>query len=211
MRVFGSLLAVAVAVLMVAGTSQAAETIRNPDLSTLYLLQRKFAHTAPPYEAMAQWDNAVKSADEFQKPVIAGRIVTALKARNASLDSVKRIVVNLMSTFSEYDTQYQEYNLDISDGTYISYYDGLGGEVRIALTNGTKAQVWKLNPSEAERVLNKNGRGRNTALVLTLFLLPSPPAVDGEPIVLNAKIIGYDVLADHSSARLGSVVVERTP
>ena len=211
MRVFGSLLTVAVAVLMVAGTSQAAETISNPDLSTLYLLQSKFAHTAPPYEAMAQWDSAVRSADEFQKPVIAGRTVTALKARNASLDGVKTIVVNLMTTFSEYDARYQEYDFDINDGTYISYSNGLGGDLRIALTNGTKAQIWKLNPTEAEQILHKNNGFRNVTLALTLLLLPSSSAVGGEPIVLKAKIVRYDVLGENSNVKLGDVAVERTP
>ncbi len=211
MRAFRSLISFVAAVVISAGASQAAETISNPDLSTLYLLQSRFAHVAPPYEAMAQWDNAVRSADEFQKPVITERIVTALKARNANLDGVKKIVVNLECTFSEYDTQYREYDLNIGDGTYIIYNSGFGGEVRIALTNGTKAQIWKLDPDDAERVLRKNGGGKNVMLVLTLLLLPSPPAVGGEPVVLNAKIVSYDILADNSNVKLGSVAVERAP
>ena len=137
--------------------------------------------------------------------------IARLKARNASLDGVKTIVVNLMTTFSEYDARYQEYDFDINDGTYISYSNGLGGDLRIALTNGTKAQIWKLNPTEAEQILHKNNGFRNVTLALTLLLLPSSSAVGGEPIVLKAKIVRYDVLGENSNVKLGDVAVERTP
>ena len=211
MRAFGLLLAGALAVLVSATASHAAEAINNPDSSTVFLLQYKYSHTPVPYEAMAQRDSAVRSADEFHKPEAVKQAVARLEARAASLEGVKRIIVNLASTFSEYDTQYHEYDVNLSDGTYIPYNNASGRELRIALTNGTKAQTWPLNPQEAEDVLRKNNGSRDATLVLTLLLLPSPPAVDGEPVVLNAKIVGYDVLAQFGNAKLGSVVVERAP
>ncbi len=209
MRAVGSLLAFVFAVLISAGASQAAEVVNNPDFSTVFFLQHKFAHTVPSYEATAQWDDTVRSADEFRKPAAIAQAVARLKARAASLDGVKRIVVNLMTTFADYDARYQEYDFNINDGTYIDYNNGLGGDVRIALTNGTKAQTWKLNPAEAEEILRKNKGFRSVTLVLSLVLLPSPPAVGGELAILNAKIVGYDILAEQSHAKLGSVVVER--
>jgi hypothetical protein len=125
----------------------------------------------------------------------------------ASLQGVEKIIVNLGSHFSEYDAQYNEYDFDINDGSYIAY-SAFGRQVRIALTNGTKAQTWKLGPKEAEEALRKNKGDRLATLVLTLMLLESPPAVDGEPVVLNARVIGYDVLTGYSHVKLGSVVVD---
>lgn len=188
----------------------AAPPANNPDGATVYLLQCEYSRVAPPYEAMAQWDNAVRSADEFHKPEAITQAEANLKARAASLEGVKTIVVNLQSQFSEYDSQYGEYDFDINDGTYISY-TAFGREVRIALTNGTMAQVWKLNSKDAENVLRRNKGQRYATLVLTLALLDSPPAVSGEPTMLNAKVVGYDVLAAPGNVKLGSVVVENSP
>ncbi len=188
----------------------AAGIVNNPDASAVYLLQYRFAHLVPAYEAMTLWDSAVRSADEFHKPEAIRQADANLRAKAASLESVKTIVVNLGSRFTEYDTQYNEYDFDINDGSYIPY-TAFGREVRIALTNGTKAQIWKLAPKDAEDVLRKNRGDKFATLVLTLSLLDSPPAVQGEPMVLNAKIVGYDVLAHFGSARLGSIVVADTP
>jgi hypothetical protein len=206
-RAFRCLLVIVFIQLAAVAAVRAAEVINNPDPATIYLLQCKFAGTTPAYEAMAQADSSVKAADEFHKAELAKQLVASLKARFASLEGVKEITVNFMSNFSEYDAQTGEYDFDISDGTYVPA-NAFGRELRIALTNGTLAQTWKLGPKEAEEALRKNKGERWARLALRLALLPSSPAVDREPIVLNTKIVGYDVLNRFSNVKLGSAVVE---
>jgi hypothetical protein len=204
---FRSLLAM-VAIQLAGGAAvHAAEIVNNPDPTTIYLLQCKFSGTAPAYEAMAQADSTVKAADEFHKAELAKQLAASLKARFASLEGVKEITVNFVSHFTEYDSQNGEYDFDISDGTYVPA-NAFGRDLRIALNNGTIAQTWKLGPKEAEEALRKNKGDRWVRLALRLALQSSSPAVDREPIVLNTKIVGYDVLNRFSNVKLGSAVVE---
>jgi hypothetical protein len=210
MRVAGIAVTFAVAAVINVMSAHAAGLANNPDAATIYLLQCEFSHVAPQYEAMAQWDDAVRSADEFHKSEAIYQADANLRASSDSVEGVKTIVVNLANHFSEYDSQYGEYDFDINDGTYISY-KAFGRDVRIALTNGTAAQTWTLKPQDAETVLRKNKGQRYATLVLTLALLDSPPAVSGEPMVLNVRVVGYDVLTALGNVKLGSVVVENKP
>jgi hypothetical protein len=204
---FRSLLAM-VAIQLAGGAAvHATEIVNNPDPTTIYLLQCKFSGTAPAYEAMAQADSTVKAADEFHKAELAKQLAASLKARFASLEGVKEITVNFVSHFTEYDSQNGEYDFDISDGTYVPA-NAFGRDLRITLNNGTIAQTWKLGPKEAEEALRKNKGDRWVRLALRLALQSSSPAVDREPIVLNTKIVGYDVLNRFSNVKLGSAVVE---
>jgi hypothetical protein len=188
-------------------SAYAAELLNNPDPATLTLLQDIFSQTAPAYDVLAACDATVRAADEFHMPGALTQAEARLKARFDSLHGVAGATVNMFSTFAEYDSQYGEYDLDINDGSYISAFNACGRDVRIALTNGTTAQTWKLGSADAEQVLRKNHAQRGVTLALRLAFLASPPASDGEPIVLNAKIVGYDVLAGFNNVRLGTVVV----
>jgi hypothetical protein len=210
MRASSTIIAVATAWIVGMPSAYAADMLINPDASTIFLLQCEFAKTVPPYEAITHWGGAVQSSDEFHKPEAIKQADASLHAKAASLQGVLKITVNLGSHFSEYDSQYGEYDFDISDGSYVGY-SAFGRQVRIALTNGTRAQTWKLGPKEAEDALRKNKGDRLATLALTLMLLESPPAVDGEPMVLNARVIGYDVLTGYSHVKLGSVVVDNAP
>jgi hypothetical protein len=206
-RLLRSLLATMLVGLAGITTSFAADIINNPDATTVYLIQCKFSGTPPAYDAIEQADNAVRAADEFHRPDVIKRLDASLRARFASLDGLKKIVVNLSNHFSEYDAQYGEYSFDINDGSFISF-NAFGRQIGIALTNGTQAQTWKLTAKDAEDVLRKNKSNRIVTLVLTLAPLESPVALGGEPILLNTKIISYDVLSGIGSAKLGSVAVE---
>jgi hypothetical protein len=182
----------------------------NPDDVTIFLLQQKFSNSNPDLVALSQGDPAVKAADEFHQQAAIDQDVAQLKADEATLQGVTTIVLNLDSSFSPYDSDYNEYDFDISDATYISY-SLWGQQFQIDLTNGTDAQSWSLKPDEAEKVLDRNNGSRNVTLVLTLKLLDSPAPVAGQPAVLNAQIVSYDVLAETGSMRLGHVVVSSTP
>jgi hypothetical protein len=206
-RPLRSLLALMLIQLSTATASLAAESINNPDSSTIYLLQCKFSRTAPAFEAMAQTDGNVKAADEFHKADLIKRVSASLRDKFTGLEGVNEVTVSLANHFSEYDAQNNEYDFDIGDSTYVPVH-AFGHELRIDLTNGTNAQAWKLAPKEAEEVLRKNKGARFVRLVLRLALQPSPPATEGEPIVLNAKIVSYDVLNSLNNVKLGNAVVE---
>ena len=210
MRILPFLLATILIWLGGSAASRAADVISNPDAATIYLLQCKLSGTAPAFEAMEQADSTVKAADEFHRADAIKRLDASLRARYASLDGVKKIVVNLANHFSEYDGQYGEYSFDINDGSYIPF-NAFGRQINIALTNGTKAQTWKLAAKDAEDVLRKNKGNRIGTLVLTLAPLQSPPAMEGQPMLLNTQIVGYDILSGVGSTKLGSVTVEAAP
>jgi len=211
MRFVNPFAAIALAAAICTAPSLAAETVNDPDFITAFLLQQKYSHTTPSYEDVAQWDGAIARMDEFKRPDAIRDAAARLRAKAANLSGVKIAVVNLWNNFTEYDTQYGEYDFDINDGTYVSFSDLHGHEARIALTNGTKAAIWKLNTGDAAAVLRRNDGNRQVTLVLTLLLLPSPPAAPGEPFTLNAKVMRYDVLGGYNHARLGTVTVERGP
>jgi len=210
-RLIHSILAALLFIGLAVTPAYAAESLSNPDPPAVLFLHYKYAHAVPPFEALAQWSLGRKSGDEFHKQEEITQAAAILKAKAAGLDGVKKIIVNLLSFFSDYALQFQEYDFDINDGSYIPFNNVFGRDVRIALTNGTKAQTWKLGPKDAEDVLRQNKGQRAVTLVLTLLLQESPPAGDGEPITLNAKILGYDILTAYGSARLGKVVVEASP
>ena len=178
----------------------------NPDAETIYFLQQEYSNTIPDLNALAQTDPNVQNADEFHKTEVANQVASELKQREAVTHGVKIITVNLDSQFDPYDSDYQEYDFDISDGTYISY-TAFNQQVQVDLTNGTEAQTWSLKPDLAEKVLNKTQGTRSVTLALTLEMEASPPSVDGQPLVLNAKILSYDVLTQFDNFRLGHVNV----
>lgn len=210
MRALRYLLAIMLIEFSGVGAPYAAELINNPDPTTVYLLQCKLSGTDPAFEVMEQADSTVRAADEFHRAEAIKRLDASLRARFASLDGVQKIVINLANHFSEYDAQYGEYSFDINDGSYIPF-NAFGRQISIALTNGTNAQTWKLTAKDAEDVLRKNKSTRFATLVLTLAPLKSPAPVDGQPILLNAKIVSYDVLSGVGSIKLGTVTVEATP
>jgi hypothetical protein len=187
--------------------AQPNHILDNPDNISVYLLQEKYSNSAPDFVSLAQNDPSVKGADEFHKQALQDQIVAQLKAKFAALQNIDTIVVNLYTTFGPYDSDYDEYDFDINSGSFIEY-DALGQEVEIALTNGNDAQSWPLKPDDAEKVLDLNDQQRNVTLVLTLKLQSSSPAIYGQPGVLNAKVISYDVLANQTNVRLGHVNVQ---
>ena len=188
----------------------ADEALFNPDAPTILLLQYKLAATTPPFEAMAKWDAQKNAVDEFHRPALESQTNAELKSKFAGINGVQRISLSLVSNLGEYDAQYGEYDFDINDGSVIQFH-AFGRRVNVALTNGTLAQSWKLTASDAEAVLHKNKEQRGVYLALNLELLPSPPGTEDEPLVLNARIVSYDVLSWVGHAKLGSVVVEAKP
>lgn len=211
MRLFRAVLAFVVFIGLNMVSARAAESISNPDPSAVLYLYYKYAHTDPPYEALAQWELGNKPIDEFHKQEALAQAEARLKAMAASVGGVKQVTVNLMDNFSDYDPQFQEYDFGLNDGSYIPFNNVYGRNLRIALTNGTKAQTWKLGPKEAEEILHKNKGQRYVTLVLTLLLQESIPAGEGEPLTLNAKILSYDIMTGYGNTRLGKVVVEPNP
>lgn len=187
--------------------ARAQGVLVNPEPTTLYFLQQRLAHTLPPLDALTQFDPDVQHADEFHKKDAVDKARNRLVAKQESVNGVTELVINLQSNFGEYDDQYKEYDFDLSDGTNIPFQWPFSREVRLALTNGTKAQTWSLSPDEAAAVLAKTKGRRYATLVLKMKVLDSPPAVDGEPMIINCKIEEYEILDNFTSRHLGKVVV----
>lgn len=184
----------------------AQTTLVNPSPISLLLLQARYSATSPDYKALVETLPSVQQADEFHKAQVISDEVKKLQQTYASYKNVSNVVINLDNSFEPYDSDNDEYDFDIDDGTYISY-TALGRSLQVDLTNGTASQSWQLSPQAAQTVLDTNGGNRQVVLVLNLHLEQSPPPIDGQTAVLNASIISYDVLGVFTNQKLGHVDV----
>lgn len=198
--------------LLLGAPAIAGTPLINPNGDEIYFLQQEYSQTTPVLNSLAQADDSVINADEFQKQHALNQVVGQLKQQEASVKGVTTITVDLNTTFTPYDSDYGEYDFNISDGTYIPYtafqetYQPKA--VQIDLINGTDAQSWSLKPDLAQSVLDKTGGTREVILALKLQLESSPPGVQGQPLVLNAKVLSYDVLTQTGGIRIGHVDVQ---
>jgi hypothetical protein len=199
--------------LVLAGTlgvprfATAQQVLINPEPTALYFMQYRMANTKPELESLTSFDPEVQRSDEFHKSDAATKALERLKAKQQSVEGVTELVINLSNHFGEYDDQYKEYDFDLSDASTVGFQYAFGQTVSLALTNGTKAQTWSLPPEEAAEVLKKTKGNRYVTLAIKLKLLPSPPTVNGEPMVIKCLIEEYDILEAYTSKRIGKVVV----
>lgn len=190
----------------VAATQQSV--LAQPSALDLHLLAYHIAGAEPPLSALAALDPKVRAADEFKRASVAEEVERQLQSRVQSLEGVKRLKVNLSANLGEFDAKYNEYDfVGLGDGTYIPSQSPFGREVRLALTNGSEAQAWKLEPKEAEAVLQRNRGSRYVTLVMTLEILTAQAPIDGQPLVIDTKVVEYDVLGSDESVRLGKVAL----
>lgn len=119
--------------------SWATRLLVNPEGPDLYFVQQRLAHTQPPFDTLAELDSDVKAAYEFHRKDAFSKALDRLRAKDKGVEDVQEVVVNLNAMFSEYDSKYKEYDFDINDGSYISYNNVFGRELRLALTNGSVA------------------------------------------------------------------------
>jgi hypothetical protein len=184
----------------------ADELVPNPDGITLYFLHTTLAHEEPFYEKLASLDREVQAADEFHRDAITQKATERMKAKVKSVADTKFLLVNLNSKFGEYDSQYKEYDFDVDDGAWIPF-EAFGRAIHVNLANAGKARIWSLDPDAAAFALKKVKGNRNVVLKLKLEVIDSPAAVDNEPIVINAKIVEYDIVGGSDNARLGKVII----
>lgn len=186
--------------------AEAARTLAQPADLDLYFLAYQAAGVDPPFGALAGRDPKVERADEFTRQKTADDVERQLRARAESVRDVRFLQVNINATIGEYDSRYGEFTFaGLGDGTYIPSGRVFGSDVRIALVNGGQVQSWPLDAAAAEAALRRNRGERWVTLALRLEIAGAERPVDGVPLVLQAKIIGCDIMAGDGTTRLGSV------
>lgn len=180
--------------------------LANPSPIDMYFLQHFVANTEPPFPELAKLDFEYQHADEFNRDSTLARLEGDLRKRAETVKDVKFLQVSLYCNFSEYDSKYKEFDFDLDDSSAIPY-QAFNRQVRLALTNGNLAQSWKLEPSEAQNVMQRTGGERFVALNMKLEIIDAPPGVNGAPLVINARILEYDIRT-RRNLFLGHVVVK---
>lgn len=213
MRLF-AVASIALGLVSVAGattvSAEAGRTLVQPADLDLFFLTYQAAGVEPPFAVLAGRDPKVGQADEFTRQKAAEEVERQLRARAESVRDVRFLQLNLNATFGEYDSRYGEFTFaGLGDGTYISSGSPFGSNVRVALINGGQAQGWPLDAQEAEAVLQRNRGERWVTLVLRLEIVGAAQPVDGVPLVLDTKIVGFDVMAGDGRTRLGRVALDR--
>lgn len=177
-----------------------------PEADDIFLLYYATSGAVPAFSDLADLSPAVQSANEFKREGAHANAESQLKARLQALTGTRYLQVNLDSSFGQYDDRYKEYDLDMGNGTSISY-NAFGKTVDLVLTNGGLAQSWKLPPDEAADVLKKNGGFRNVQVLLHLEILDAPPTTESQ-MRINTRVLDYDIRTNRGD-RLGHVEVTK--
>jgi hypothetical protein len=192
------------------GTAPAAvdgKLLTEPTGVDLFFLQYSVSGLQPPFSDLAKLDTTVRSANEFNRDSALAKVEAELRARAEAVRGTKLLQVNLNDSFGQYDTKYKEYDFQMGSGTVIPFYSVFGREVQLALTNGGLAQAWKLEPSEAEEVLQRTGGDRHVMLVLKLQVLDAPPALNDAPMRIDTRVLEYEIRSAFKNVNLGKVIV----
>lgn len=181
----------------------------NPSAEDLVLLAYNLAGTTPPFDTWAAADPSVTSLDEFHRASAAKALSATMQARYNKIKNMGEIKIEVDTTFGDYNSQYGEFDFDMSDGTNVPYQTPLNqGGIVVNLTNGGMAQSWTLSSANAEKVLALTKDDRNVALTMTLKLNDATlPTNNGDPISIDTTVVGYDIANEQSKMRLGHVAV----
>lgn len=174
------------------GQAQTQTELASPSAQEMYYIQNFVAGTEPAYRELAKRDPEYNRANEFDRETVLNRLEANLRKGAEHLKSVRLLRVNVADSFGEYDPRYQEYDFTISNGSSFSF-NAYGKGVELVVTNGSMAQGWKLNPSQAEDVLRRNDGSRRVTLVLHLSIDDATPALGNSAAKLNAHILDCEI------------------
>jgi uncharacterized caspase-like protein len=192
---------------LTAAVAKQGKNLSNPSDTDLYLLAYDLSHIEAPFDELSERDQSVLRANEFDKPKKAARAEEELRARAKSLQGTAMLSVSMHNNFGEYDPKYEEYDFtSLSENVHLSF-NAFGRQIKLYMTNGDKAQSWKLTPEEAAQVLRLTKGQRYVRLALKLQILDADPPVGQEPLVIRTRIVEYDIFTQNGNTRLGKVVV----
>ncbi len=186
-----------------------SDILVNPSGRDLALIAYRLAGVEPPLEAWANADATVSQADEFKRAAALKLVVESYRSRLATLQGVDTVRIEMMTTFGEYNPDYNEFDMAIDDGTSVEFgASGSPAAVSLHLINGSLAQAWPLPAPNAQAVVAAVKGNRNVRLNVTIQLKDSSVVDTSTALTINGKILSYDVEAFPSNRRLGHVDVK---
>lgn len=156
----------------------------------------------PPFNDWARADPRSRSANEFERAEIAGRIQQELLLAAQGATGIGFIELNTNSNFGEYDMSAQGFRLAELDSSRFYSWNYNGKTYRLTMENGNAAQLWRIPQAEA-RTLVENGGSRRVDLKLRFRIVGAIPESNGGG-TLQGRIVGYQVL-DQSGRRVGEM------
>lgn len=156
----------------------------------------------PPFNDWARADPRSRSANEFERAEVAGRIQQELLLAAQAATGIGFIELNTSSNFGEYDMSAQGFRLEELDSNRFYTWNYNGKAYRLTMENGNAAQLWRI-PQQEARALVEGGRSRRVDLKLRFRIVGAIPESNGGG-TLQGRIVGYQVL-DQSARRVGEM------
>ena len=149
-------------------SAKTGKSLSNPSDTDLYLLTYYLSHIEAPFDELSEKDQSVRSANEFERTAKAARAEEQLRARTKSLQGTTTLSISMNNNFGEYDEKYEEYDFTSFGENVQLLFQAFGRQIQLHMTNGDKAQGWKLTPQEAAQVLRVTKGQRYVRLALKL-------------------------------------------
>ena len=160
---------------------------------------------SPPFNEWARADPRSRSANEFQRAEVAGRIQQELLLAAQASQGVGFFEINTSSNFGEYDMAAQGFRLAaLESSRYYSWnYDNR--TYKLTLENGDAAQLWRI-PQDRARAFVESGGSRNVNLKLRIRVVGAIPESNGGG-TLQGRIVSYEVF-DGSGNKVGEMALQ---
>ena len=189
--------------------ARAQPVLDAPSGDDLAIVAYDLAGTDPPFAIWAKGLRDVATLDEFKRPPAAAAAEKRLRSRAEAIHAARLIKVTFLSRFGEYNDMYHEFDLDIDDGTIVTFHPAVHpGGVILHFANGGLAQAWPLPAEEAAKVVALAGGDRSVSVTAKVELQSAMiPGGESAPIEIIGKVLEYDLVSAAKHVRLGHVVV----
>ncbi len=160
---------------------------------------------SPPFNEWARADPRSRSANEFQRAEVAGRIQQELLLAAQASQGVGFFEINTDSIFGEYDMAAQGFRLAaLESSRYYSWnYDGR--TYKLTMENGDAAQLWRV-PQDRAQAIVESGGSRNVNLKLRIRVVGAIPESNGGG-TLQGRIVSYEVF-DGAGNKVGEMAFQ---
>lgn len=160
---------------------------------------------SPPFNEWARADPRSRSANEFQRAEVAGRIQQELLLAAQASQGVGFFEINTNSSFGEYDMAAQGFRLAaLESSRYYSWnYDNRN--YKLTMENGDAAQLWRI-PQDRARAFVESGGSRNVNLKLRIRVVGAIPESNGGG-TLQGRVVSYEVF-DGAGNKIGEMALQ---
>lgn len=191
----------------------AGREVTAPDAETIGWIFYDRAGLTPPLDDWARKD-VERASREYKSPINEfnrDEYVENAKARLAkqfaAAKRVSEIRLELSGQLSDYDTEYEEFYIDVfKPGSFLSF-KSRDETFTLKLTNAMAAYTWKVPKEQAMKIVQRVGSGWRSVKVSAQFRIVDASPTNGGG-TLNMEAVGYTVLSS-SGVPLGTVEIAK--